>query len=119
MRRAPPRRPRAPRAPARTPPTSDGPRVRTRTRPLPGRRTGGMAPRRPAPGGTVVPAPARAAPREPRAFRPSFEDGPREVVGVERPQVLERLAGADQLDRHPQLLRDGERDAALRRAVEL
>src|SRR3954451_12098943 len=45
--------------------------------------------------------------------------GPGEVVSVERAQVLERLADADQLHGDAELARDGERDAALRRAVEL
>src|SRR6185312_9497729 len=48
-----------------------------------------------------------------------LDDGPREVVRIERPQVLELLPDADQLHRHAQLLRDRERDAALRGAVEL
>src|SRR5215218_8891113 len=42
-----------------------------------------------------------------------------ELVGVERAQVLELLADADQLDRDAQLACDRERDAALRGAVEL
>src|SRR3954468_2877341 len=43
----------------------------------------------------------------------------REVVGVERPQVLELLADADQLHRDVELVRDGQRDPALGRAVKL
>src|SRR4051812_42683658 len=42
-----------------------------------------------------------------------------EVVGVERPQVLELLADADQLDRDPELVGDRQRDASLGRPVEL
>src|SRR3954465_14061209 len=42
-----------------------------------------------------------------------------EVVGVERPQILELLADADQLDGDAQLIGDGQRDAALGGAVEL
>src|SRR5215210_4764528 len=42
-----------------------------------------------------------------------------EVVGIERAQVLERLADADQLHRDAELGGDRQRDAALRRAVEL
>src|SRR4051794_19697160 len=42
-----------------------------------------------------------------------------EVVGVERAQVLERLADPDQLHRHAELLRDCERDPALGGPVEL
>src|SRR5262245_33575828 len=43
----------------------------------------------------------------------------REVVRVERAQVLERLAHADQLHGQAELVRDRDRDAALRAAVEL
>src|SRR3954466_554966 len=42
-----------------------------------------------------------------------------EVVRVKRAEVLERLADADELDRDAQLAGDGQRDAALGRAVEL
>src|SRR3954471_12625129 len=42
------------------------------------------------------------------------DQGPREVVGVERAEVFERLADADELDRDPKLARDRQRDAALR-----
>ena len=42
-----------------------------------------------------------------------------EVVGVERAQVLELLADADQLDRDAELVGDRQRDAALGGAVEL
>ena len=42
-----------------------------------------------------------------------------EVVGVERAQVLERLADADELDGNAELARDGKRDAALGGPVEL
>src|SRR5689334_15499421 len=48
-----------------------------------------------------------------------LEQGPREVVRIERAQVLERLPDPDQLDRHAELLRDRERDPALGRPVEL
>ena len=70
--------------------------------------------------------PSRSSPR--RAERPaetpdprprSGQQRPREVVRVERAQVLELLADADQLDRDPELVGDRERDAALGRAVEL
>src|SRR5689334_14033216 len=44
---------------------------------------------------------------------------PRELVRIERPQVVQALADADQLDRQPELVRDRDRDAALGRAVEL
>src|SRR5213079_743445 len=47
------------------------------------------------------------------------DEGPGEVLRVERPQILELLAHADQLDRQPELVRDRDRDAALRTAVEL
>ena len=43
----------------------------------------------------------------------------REVVRVERAQVVELLAHADQLHRQAELVGDRDRDAALRRAVEL
>src|SRR6478609_4318450 len=43
----------------------------------------------------------------------------REVVGVERAQVLERLADADELDRDAELAGDGQGDPALGGAVEL
>src|SRR5665647_105160 len=46
------------------------------------------------------------------------EDGPREDVGLEGAQVLELLAHADQLDRDPQRLMDGDDDAALGGAVQ-
>src|SRR5512144_1251269 len=49
----------------------------------------------------------------------SLEDRAGEVVGVEGPQVLEPLAHPGQLDRHAELLRDRERDASLRGAVQL
>src|SRR3954447_15680560 len=42
-----------------------------------------------------------------------------EVVGVERPQVLERLADPDQLDRDAELVGDRQRDPALGGPVEL
>src|SRR5262245_37426938 len=41
-----------------------------------------------------------------------------EVVGVERPQVFELLADADQLHGNPELVGDRECDAPLRGAVE-
>src|SRR5262249_30064914 len=41
------------------------------------------------------------------------------VVRVERPQILELLADSDQLDGNAELVGDGQRDAALGRAVEL
>ena len=65
------------------------------------------------------------APRRPyRADRTagaasSGQQRAREVVGVERAQVLELLADADQLDRDAELVGDRQRDAALGRAVEL
>src|SRR3954452_18070928 len=42
-----------------------------------------------------------------------------EVVGVEGAQILEALADPDQLHGHAELLGDGQRDPALRSAVEL
>src|SRR5688500_15571678 len=42
-----------------------------------------------------------------------------ELVGIERAEVLQRLADPDQLDRDAELLGDRERDPALGRAVEL
>ena len=47
------------------------------------------------------------------------DEGVREIAGVERPEVVQALADADQLHRQAQLLGDRERDAALRGAVEL
>src|SRR5687768_15449014 len=81
-----------------------------------------MGRRTPAPGGTARPVRTRAAPHGPPACRPRgsrLEYRAGEVVRVERAQVLEPLADPDELDRHAELLCDGERDAALRRAVEL
>src|SRR3954453_829033 len=52
-------------------------------------------------------------------WRTSGEQRAREVVRVERAQVLERLADADQLDRDAELGRDRHGDPALRGAVEL
>ena len=49
----------------------------------------------------------------------SGQERAREVLRVERPQVLELLADPDQLDRDPELVGDRQRDAALGRAVEL
>src|SRR3982750_4257312 len=46
------------------------------------------------------------------------DQGPREIVRVERPEVFERLADPDQLDGDPELAGDGQRDAALGGAVE-
>ena len=43
----------------------------------------------------------------------------REVLGVERAQILDRLADADQLHRQLELARDRQRDPAARGAVEL
>src|SRR5437773_4150875 len=42
-----------------------------------------------------------------------------EILRIERPEVLELLPHADQLDRQPELVRDRHRDSALRAAVEL
>src|SRR4051794_20925149 len=53
------------------------------------------------------------------AGRSGRHERPGEIVGVERAQVLERLADADELDRDAELTGDGQRDAALGRAVEL
>ncbi len=64
-------------------------------------------------GGASPPSPRRSA------IRRGGEERSGEVLGDERPQVLERLADADQLDRQAQLVRDGDRDAALGGAVEL
>src|SRR6185312_8978522 len=44
---------------------------------------------------------------------------PGEVAGVERLEVVERLAHADELHGQPELVRDREHNAALRGAVEL
>src|SRR5919112_1253432 len=87
---------------------------------------------------TRVPSPSPPEPSTARAAASSSEDRARpspsggsppptsdleqragEVVGVEGAQVLEALADPDQLHRHAELLRDGQRDAALRGAVEL
>src|SRR4051812_34553796 len=81
--------------------------------PSPGRPVGAPAPAGP---------PGRSAP--PAGWRPppstsDLEQRAREVVRVERPQVLERLADPDQLHRNPELLSYRKSDAALRRAVEL
>src|SRR2546429_5388238 len=116
-------RPRAPRAPPRTASTWGCRNGRRRTRRPPGCPPGGTARRTWAQAGAARPAPARAGPRGPPGCRPlapsGLEQRASEVVGVERPQVLEALADADQLDRHAELLRDGERDAPLRGSVEL
>src|SRR5947209_19904697 len=42
-----------------------------------------------------------------------------ELLGLKGPKVLELLPNADQLDRDAELGRDGQRDPALGRAVEL
>ena len=47
------------------------------------------------------------------------EQGVDELVGVERDEVADRLADADELDGEAELGLDGEHDAALGRAVEL
>src|SRR5689334_22906826 len=47
------------------------------------------------------------------------DERPGEILSVERPQIVERLPYADQLDRQAELVRDRDRDAALRAAVEL
>src|SRR4051812_48315683 len=44
---------------------------------------------------------------------------PREVLRVERAEVVELLADADELDRQAELVRDRDRNAALCAAVEL
>src|SRR5438105_5020707 len=55
-----------------------------------------------------------------RPFSGSLRDQrARELVGVERAQVLERLAHADQLHRQAELARDRHRDTPARGAVEL
>ena len=51
--------------------------------------------------------------------RLGFEQGSREVVGVEGPQVLEALADPDQLHGQLKLFGNRKRDAALGGAVEL
>src|SRR4051794_8598879 len=82
------------------------------------------APRRPSATETTR-ARARAVtvtPRTRRAARRSLarlDQRRGEVVGVERAQVLERLADPDQLDRDAELGGDREGDAALGRPVEL
>src|SRR5437016_2998278 len=43
----------------------------------------------------------------------------REVFGIERPQVLQRLPHADQLDREAELVGDRDGDSAFRAPVEL
>src|SRR3954447_8067087 len=48
-----------------------------------------------------------------------LEEGAREVVWIEWPQVVQLLADADQLHRQAELVRDRHGDAALRGAVEL
>src|SRR3954447_4344086 len=48
-----------------------------------------------------------------------LEEGAREVVWIEGPQVVQLLADADELDRQPELVRDRDGNAALRGAVEL
>src|SRR3954467_4934455 len=85
----------------------------------------GGAERSPAPAGRA-PAPAEPPGRSasPAGWRPppstsDLEQRAREVVRVERPQVLERLADPDQLHRNPKLRSYRKRDAALRRPVEL
>jgi hypothetical protein len=55
----------------------------------------------------------------PRASPPGVDRRDRELLRVERAQVLQLLADADQLDRDLELMGDRERDAAARRAVEL
>src|SRR5215204_5509661 len=47
------------------------------------------------------------------------KEGMRKRLGIERSQILERLADPDGLDRDAQLTGDRERDAALGRPVEL
>src|SRR2546423_7598292 len=47
------------------------------------------------------------------------DERPREVVRIERPEVLELLPHADQLDGEPELVRDRDRDPALCAAVQL
>src|SRR5581483_8000467 len=46
-------------------------------------------------------------------------DGAREVVRVERLEILDPFADADGVDRQFEALGDGDQDAAARRAVEL
>src|SRR5256885_14029728 len=47
------------------------------------------------------------------------DQGAREIVGIERSEVLQRLANTDELDRQPELVCDRDGDPALRAAVEL
>src|SRR5436309_350499 len=47
------------------------------------------------------------------------DEGPREVLWIERPQILELLPHADELDRQGELVCDRDRNAALGTAVEL
>src|SRR3546814_17541746 len=46
-------------------------------------------------------------------------DDPRHLVRIERPEILDRLAHADRVDRQPELLRRRHQHAAARGAVEL
>src|SRR5439155_17305529 len=55
----------------------------------------------------------------PRSSALLLEQRVDELVGVERDEVVDRLAEADQLDRYAQVGLDRERDAALGGAVEL
>jgi hypothetical protein len=70
------------------------------------------------------------APRAARLARASFafarrgvrslrDQGAREIARVKRPQVVQPLPDADELNGQPELLRDRDRDPALGRAVEL
>src|SRR6185503_13071839 len=49
----------------------------------------------------------------------SRDERPREVVRIERPEVVQALPDPDQFHGQPELVRDRDRDPALGRAVEL
>src|SRR4051812_29878537 len=63
------------------------------------------------------PTRVRGGPDSPRGSGSDERAG--ELAWVERPQVVEPLPHADELDREPELVGDRDRDAALCRAVEL
>src|SRR5262245_63815755 len=90
----------------------------------PGPRRSRDRPRRPrSPGQRSAPDPRPRARRRsrsrPSAARLLVKERMSELPGVERAQVLEPLAHADQLHRDAELAGDRERDPALRGPVEL
>src|SRR5512140_1746067 len=86
-------------------------------------RTGTRCTRRPtSPRRSPVSASSRGRESTSRSRRGSVlaaDERPGEVVRVEGAQVVELLPHADQLHGQAELVRDRDRDAALRRAVEL